>query len=442
MDAVQLGAIAAATAQAALNDILTAQHLAVARFITKRRRQRKRTRRRQELGLVAEVARRSSFEELTSKWSDKRFKRKLRLSREAFNYVLGVVGPKLEPSARGGGGGAKGHAAPPIAPAIKLAIALSLLRGQPAQDMDQWGVESDGSVVDGCFWPVVAAIHASPEFDMRLMPALEAAYEGRTEELEAITRRFDVMGGGVLPGCCGALDGYLPEINKPPVDDDMSTEHPRRHHVRNSRHYMSYKEYYAVNVQAVAGANREFLYASVRSPGSTPDAAAFPATSLARLIDAHRGLPGEGRFLLADDAYKADESTVTPYPGCDETLELDKSNFNHIQSSMRMPIECAFGRLVGMWGVLWRPLRMGLDHVPDLLLAAMKLCNVALRMPGVGDEPGDAEPQWALERLRAAGRFQPGRPLGERLRDIAWLRDQLRDRATEAGYMRPGGVRA
>ena len=296
-----LGTVAAAAGQVALNRLIAARHVALAHIIARRRRRGPRRRQRRELGLVAEVARRSTFEELTRKWSDKRFKRKLRLSRDAFNYVLGVVGPKLQakPGARGG---ATTHAAAPIPPAIKLAIALSLLRGQPAQDMDQWGVESEASVYDRCFWPVIAAIHDSHELDMRLLPALKDAYAGSTDELDRITAGFDRLGGGILPGCCGAVDGYLPEIAKPPVDDDLTTA-CKRHHVRNSKHYMSYKEYYAVNVQAVAGANREFLYASVRSPGSTPDAAAFPETSLARLISEHNGLPGQGRFLLADDAY-------------------------------------------------------------------------------------------------------------------------------------------
>ena len=56
-----------------------------------------------------------------------------------------------------------------------------------------------------------------------------------------------------------------------------------------------------------------------------------------------------GRACSLAQAYKADESTMTPYPG--SSLPPAESNFNHLQSSMRMPVECAFGRLVGMWGV-------------------------------------------------------------------------------------------
>ena len=112
------------------------------------------------------------------------------------------------------------------------------------------------------------------------------------------------------------------------MDNDVSRP-CKPGHVRNSRAYFCYKEYYAINVQAVAGADRsarlarsashtrashahrcltaapavtcrEFLYASIRSPGSQPDAAAYPYTSLAQLIASRGGLPA-GRWLNADD---------------------------------------------------------------------------------------------------------------------------------------------
>ena len=50
------------------------------------------------------------------------------------------------------------------------------------------------------------------------------APRARPAALDNITRGFDVLGGGVLPGCCGALDGYLPKITRPPVDNDMTRE--------------------------------------------------------------------------------------------------------------------------------------------------------------------------------------------------------------------------
>ena len=62
------------------------------------------------------------------------------------------------------------------------------------------------------------------------------------EPLNKIVAPFDHLGGGLMPGCCGAVDGYLPEIRKPPVDDDMT--HPcKRGRVRNSRIYFCYKNH-------------------------------------------------------------------------------------------------------------------------------------------------------------------------------------------------------
>ena len=52
-------------------------------------------------------------DELTGAWSDSRFKRKLQLSRDAFQHVLGVLGPKLRPKPNAlGGAGKKSYARP------------------------------------------------------------------------------------------------------------------------------------------------------------------------------------------------------------------------------------------------------------------------------------------------------------------------------------------
>ena len=93
--------------------------------------------------------------------------------------MLGILGPKLRPKPNALGGAGQRSYAPPIEADIKLAVALSLGRGCSYLDMEQWGVEAAATVYEKCFWPVVDAINSTPDFDMSLMPALEAAYAGR-----------------------------------------------------------------------------------------------------------------------------------------------------------------------------------------------------------------------------------------------------------------------
>ena len=121
--------------------------------------------------------------------------------------------------------------------------------------------------------------------------------------------------------------------------------------------------------------SRRFIYGSVMSPGSEADQKAWACTSLGDWLAANPLPPGY--YFLADEvaapeplptpppltltapaadahlsrgqAYKADEHCVTPYPGQD--LPRDEDNFNHLQCTVRSSsIECAFGRLIGIFG--------------------------------------------------------------------------------------------
>ena len=178
MDSAQVAAIAAAAAQGAISTIMATQAAAAARWL-EGRRSSKRKRCKQRPGPVAKLARQTKFEALTREWTDDRFKRKLRLSRRAFQYLVGILEDKLRPQPRARGGAGQRSNAPLIEPDIKVAVALSLLRGASYLDMEQWGLEAGCSVYNSCLWPVVDAINKTPALNMRLLPALEAAYNGQ-----------------------------------------------------------------------------------------------------------------------------------------------------------------------------------------------------------------------------------------------------------------------
>jgi hypothetical protein len=79
-------------------------------------------------------------------------------------------------------------------------------------------------------------------------------------------------------------------------------------------------------------------------------------------------------FLNGDDAYPSDEHMLTPFPG--RGLSKKQDDFNFYQSSTRIRIEMAFGRLMQRFGILWRPLRCKLEFVPAVVQACMILHNL------------------------------------------------------------------
>ena len=79
-------------------------------------------------------------------------------------------------------------------------------------------------------------------------------------------------------------------------------------------------------------------------------------------------------FGMGDDAYPVSDQLITPVPGTKLTEAED--NFNFFQSSLRIRIECAFGRLVARWGVLQRPLKCKFQMVAPIVFACMILHNL------------------------------------------------------------------
>lgn len=312
-----------------------------------------------------------------------------------------------------------------------------------------------------CFWRVIDAVNACRAFDLPFYAALDADDAGDAGPLEAIARGFERATFGIIKGCCGALDGWLPRIQKPSVkskEGAISKRKRRRPGGRkrgggceNAQMHHCYKGYDAFNVQVLASAERRFLHASIKEPGSQPDNVAYDRSNLKARLLARGGLAGgrqvaPQRCFLADDAYKPDEECITPWPGTE--LDRDKDNMNHIQSRGRMPVECTIGRLVGLWGLFWRPLRIDYERIGHVIVALMKLSNLMLDFPGEGADSAwtpvfKARPPSAYVR-QTYGVDAPTIPSGEPLTRAelkaatSQLRIEMTAAAASAGYHRPG----
>ncbi|MCO5575308.1 hypothetical protein L7F22_029108 [Adiantum nelumboides] len=70
---------------------------------------------------------------------------------------------------------------------------------------------------------------------------------------------------------------------------------------------------------------------------------------------------------------------LVPFKGCKEGLSQAKYYRNLIQSSTRMPVERAFGKLKARFSILLKICDMNLKYVPDVVAACLVLHNICIQ---------------------------------------------------------------
>ncbi|GBG35166.1 Protein ALP1-like [Hondaea fermentalgiana] len=152
-----------------------------------------------------------------------------------------------------------------------------------------------------------------------------------------------------MQNCIGAFDGMLLEVDRQIVV-------PNDRGMRNHKTTKS-----AVNVQACVDARRRFTMFHVDSSGSTNDALAFSLSPLGRWLQESR--PDLGDFwFIGDGGYALDDHVMIPYRqySCHAGVTADQARgFNIKASSLRSPVECAFGIFKDKWRVFRTPLHFG-----------------------------------------------------------------------------------
>jgi hypothetical protein len=66
--------------------------------------------------------------------------------------------------------------------------------------------------------------------------------------------------------------------------------------------------------------------------------------------------------------------------------------FNYYQSRTRISIECCFGELTQRWGILWRPMRLELQHSVAVVNALFRLHDLCIE-----DRASDAIAESAMD---------------------------------------------
>ena len=295
-----------------------------------------------------------SWDDHVRRMDEDQFKLRYRLDFDSFHSLLDDLGVrrKLEHStAFKKKQACNGNFGIVIAVEVKLALCLRYLAGGDVLDLILIYKVSKFYVYE-CLWAGVDAINESikvefPLHDVDKLRRLEAEFRARSQD-------------GCWRGCVGAIDGVHFEMEAPTNRD---VKNPMKYHVAR-------KHAFCLLAIAVCDSERRFTMFDISQVPTTHDSLAFGATPLGVAVQAGK-LPAPF-FLNGDAAFSLSPSLVTP--SGDPALD----DFDYVQSSNRMAIECAFGILVKRWGVLYKRLRVRFDRRAALIGACMRLHNFCI----------------------------------------------------------------
>jgi hypothetical protein len=132
-------------------------------------------------------------------------------------------------------------------------------------------------------------------------------------------------------------------------------------------YFVARKDEFGLLCIATCDYHRRFLSYDISQASTTHDSMAHAASELGKQLASGRLHPDF--FINGDSAFTRAPHMVIPGGG---------DAYDYVQSSTRMPIECAFGILVRRWGVLWRPLSVRFDRRAPLIGACMRLHNLCI----------------------------------------------------------------
>ena len=204
-------------------------------------------------------------------------------------------------------------------------------------------------------WMVIDAINDCRDFEVKF-PRTEQQCQANAAAFKAGSAR------GVVDRCVGAVDGLSIKLQASPAKSTLNVQ----------KFYSGHKVCYCLNLQGICDARCRIIGASLNIPGSTNDATAWELPPVRRDVEA---LPCS-YYVVADAACPLSEQMLTPYPRAQLSVYTDSFNFH--QSQVRITVERTFGQLVGRFGVLWKPLRVSLEHASQVAKACILLHNFCI----------------------------------------------------------------
>mmetsp|Transcript_14354 Transcript_14354/g.21806 ORF Transcript_14354/g.21806 Transcript_14354/m.21806 type:complete len:463 (+) Transcript_14354:336-1724(+) len=289
---------------------------------------------------------RLNWESKLDSYSPCKFRRHFRMPYSTFVKILKKIRGPLEKAQR------YSNRDEYVRPELSLAFSLRFFAGASYLDLgSQYGVSDCTFYLH--VWRVVDAINEAfkMEYDitnMDQMKNIEAGFRARSRNQ-------------AIKGCVGAIDGLLIKIRRPSNKDSS-----------NVKKFYCRKSFYALNMQAIVDADGRFLACDISCAGSANDVVAWSYMKEYEDMEEKKLMP-IGYFIIGDAAYGNTEYLVSPFTG---ECPPDQDNYNYAISSLRIIVECAFGRLVGRFGILWCPMRFKHSKCIRMVMCLCRLHNL------------------------------------------------------------------
>jgi hypothetical protein len=250
---------------------------------------------------------------------DERFRQDVRMTRRAFEHVLGCIAGNPVFANR------SDHQQAPVETQLHLALHRFGCNGNGVsigKVARRFGV-SEGTVMNYTDRVVAALLALSRQ---------HIFWYRNDSERHQVKQRIEEKSG--FPHCLGAVDGTDIVLAVRPELDGSA--------------YFNRKARYALNAQIVVDDTCRIRHFHLGFPGSVHDARAFGACGLA--VRPEGFFRGE-EYILADSAYGLTPTVIPSYKGS-AANSPENARFNYLHSTVRIATEHAIGQLKGRFGSL------------------------------------------------------------------------------------------
>ena len=327
-------------------------------------------------------------------WTDKQFKKRFRVNRNTFNYLLQEVQEYITRETT--------RFKVPVAPEVQLALTLYRLAHDSsfATVGDLFGIAT--STACETFNEVIRIIVLVFFDEYVTLPSTEEEWKN---ELKAFLKDWGFP-------CVAAWDGFHVYI------------------CSNLKNFYSFKKRYSVTNMGLIAANKRFLWAGVGAPGSMHDSTLLKSSPIFNEIESghvlpncQMNLPGFGNIPLGtvgDSAFPARSWLMKAFD--DTTKNRKERNFNKHLRAARVVSEHAYGMLKGRWRILYKKTECRRKNVTAVIMACVTLHNICIK------RADPCLPRWqldiqTLELIRKPTKRSEDKALSNKLRDIIkeWL---------------------
>lgn len=264
------------------------------------------------------------FNLVWSTYSDERFKKTFRVSRQTFNFILARIRHGLERDTIN---------EDPIAPEFRLAVCLyRLSRGDyyyTIAEMTGLGVSTVSTICN----EVTRAIVENMWVDCmsKHMPKTAEDFKEKMLDMEEMWQ---------FPYCWSAIDGCHIPIKCPPGG------------LESCKEYHNFKNFYSIVMMAMVDSNCRFVWGSCGFPGNSHDAIIFQSTQLWSDIKESNVIPQITKNLngvlvpplvIGDSAFPFQPWLMKPYGNA--VLTLKQRYFNYRLSRARWLLKSVMANL-------------------------------------------------------------------------------------------------